>query len=40
MISISYMACISRADFMHIPAAFAFKPAREQYLNLVKEYFL
>ncbi len=40
MISIPYMAYISRADFMHIPAAFAFKPAREQYLNLVKEYFL
>ncbi|WP_026072321.1 AAA family ATPase [Nodosilinea nodulosa] len=40
MISIPYMACISRADFMHMPAAFAFKPAREQYLNLVKEYFL
>ncbi|WOD39362.1 AAA family ATPase [Nodosilinea sp. E11] len=40
MISIPYMAYISRADFMHMPAAFAFKPAREQYLNLVKEYFL
>jgi cellulose biosynthesis protein BcsQ len=40
MITISYMAYISRADFMHMPAAFAFKPAREQYLNLVKEYFL
>ncbi|MBD2109476.1 ParA family protein [Nodosilinea sp. FACHB-13] len=40
MISIPYMAYISRADFMHMPAAFAFKAAREQYLNLVKEYFL
>ncbi|MGB3138229.1 MAG: AAA family ATPase, partial [Nodosilinea sp.] len=40
MITIPYMAYISRADFMHMPAAFAFKPAREQYLNLVKEYFL
>lgn len=40
MIAIPYMAYISRADFMHMPAAFAFKPAREQYLNLVKEYFL
>ncbi len=40
MISIPYMAYISRADFMHLPAAFAFKPARDQYKNLVKEYFL
>jgi cellulose biosynthesis protein BcsQ len=40
MITIPYMAYISRADFMHMPAAFAFKPARDQYLNLVKEYFL
>lgn len=40
MIAIPYMAYISRADFMHMPAAFAFKSAREQYLNLVKEYFL
>lgn len=40
MIGIPYMAFISRADFMHMPAAFAFKPAREQYQNLVKEYFL
>ncbi|PSR18086.1 cobalamin biosynthesis protein CobQ [filamentous cyanobacterium CCP3] len=40
MIAIPYMAYISRADFMHVPAAFAFKPAREQYLNLVKEYFV
>lgn len=40
MVSIPYMAYIPRADFMHMPAAFAFKPAREQYKNLVKEYFL
>ncbi len=40
MIGIPYMAFISRADFMHMPAAFAFKQAREQYQNLVKEYFL
>jgi cellulose biosynthesis protein BcsQ len=40
MISIPYMAYISRADFLHVPAAFAFKTAREQYLNLVKEYFV
>ncbi|MEA5453041.1 AAA family ATPase [Leptolyngbya sp. CCNP1308] len=40
MVSVPYMAFIPRADFMHMPAAFAFKPAREQYQNLVKEYFL
>lgn len=40
MISIPHMAFISRADFMHMPAAFAFKTAREQYLKLVWEYFL
>ncbi len=40
MISIPHMAFISRADFMHMPAAFAFKTAREQYLKLIWEYFL
>jgi cellulose biosynthesis protein BcsQ len=40
MISIPYMAYISRADFMHIPAAFGFKVAREQYQKIAKEYFL
>lgn len=40
MVSVPYMAYIPRADFMHMPAAFAFKPAREQYKNLVMEYFL
>jgi cellulose biosynthesis protein BcsQ len=40
MISIPYMAYISRADFMHIPAAFGFKVAREQYQQIAKEYFL
>ncbi|PSN16385.1 cobalamin biosynthesis protein CobQ [filamentous cyanobacterium CCT1] len=40
MISIPHMAFISRADFMHMPAAFAFKTVREQYLNLALEYFL
>lgn len=40
MVSVPYMAFIPRADFMHMPAAFAFKPAREQYKNLVMEYFL
>ncbi|MEM6838741.1 MAG: AAA family ATPase [Cyanobacteria bacterium P01_C01_bin.120] len=40
MISIPRMAYIARADFMHVPAAFAFKTAREQYINLIKEYFI
>lgn len=40
MASIPYMAYISRADFMHIPAAFGFKVAREQYQEVAKEYFL
>ncbi|MBD1873573.1 AAA family ATPase [Nodosilinea sp. FACHB-131] len=40
IIAIPYMAFISKADFMHMPAAFAFKAAREQYMNLAREYFL
>lgn len=40
MISIPRMAYIARADFMHAPAAFVFKTAREQYINLIKEYFI
>ncbi|MBD2112032.1 MULTISPECIES: ParA family protein [Cyanophyceae] len=40
ILAIPYMAFISKADFMHMPAAFAFKAAREQYMNLAKEYFL
>ena len=40
MIHIPYMANISRSDFLHVPASFAFKAAREQYINLVKEYFV
>ncbi|MEO0490592.1 MAG: AAA family ATPase, partial [Cyanobacteria bacterium J06659_2] len=40
MISIPYMAYISKADFLHVPAAFAFKNARDQYLTLAKEYFV
>ena len=40
MIHVPYMAHISKADFLHVPAAFAFKNARDQYLNLVKEYFV
>ncbi|MDB9527046.1 AAA family ATPase [Oscillatoria sp. CS-180] len=37
---IPYMAYISKADFLHVPAVFAFKTAREQYLKLAKEYFI
>ncbi len=40
MIAIPHMAHIARADFIHFPAAFAFNLVREQYLSLVKEYFL
>ena len=40
MITSPYMAYISRADFMHMPAAFAFKLVREEYKNLVQEYFI
>ena len=40
MISIPYMAYISKADFLHVPAVFAFKNARDQYLTLAKEYFI
>ena len=40
MISIPYMAYISKSDFLHVPAAFAFKNARDQYLTLAKEYFV
>jgi len=40
MISIPYMAHISRANFMHLPAAFGFKVAREQYQKIAKGYFL
>lgn len=37
---IPYMAYISKADFLHVPAVFAFKTVREQYLKLAKEYFI
>jgi cellulose biosynthesis protein BcsQ len=40
IMSIPYMAYISKSDFQHMPAAFAFKAAREQYVNLIREYFL
>ncbi|MEL6384467.1 MAG: ParA family protein, partial [Cyanobacteria bacterium J06626_18] len=37
---VPYMADISRANFMRMPAAFAFKPVFEKYLRLAKEYLL
>ncbi len=37
---VPYMADISRANFMQMPAAFAFKPVFEKYLRLAKEYLL
>ena len=40
MIEIPYMAYISRADFMHVPGAFAYRNVRDQYVGLVKEYFI
>lgn len=40
MILVPYMAYISQSDFMHIPGAFWHKTIRDQYLNLVREYFL
>lgn len=40
MIRIPQLAHIAKADFMHVPAAFAFKPANDCYYNLLTEYFL
>ena len=40
MITIPRMAYISKCDFLHVPAVFAFKNVRDQYMNLVKEYFI
>jgi cellulose biosynthesis protein BcsQ len=40
MIRIPQLAHIARADFMHVPAAFAFKPANDYYYSLLTEYFL
>lgn len=37
---IRYMAHVAKADFYHVPAAFCFKVAFEQYRNFVEEYFL
>ena len=37
---IRYMAHVAKADFFHVPAAFCFKVAFEQYRNFVGEYFL
>ncbi|MEM9152413.1 MAG: ParA family protein, partial [Cyanobacteria bacterium P01_F01_bin.3] len=37
---IRYMAHVAKADFLHVPAAFCFKVAFEQYRNFVGEYFL
>lgn len=40
MIRIPQMAHIAKADFMHVPAAFVFKPANDNYYKLLTEYFL
>ncbi|MBD2428391.1 ParA family protein [Phormidium sp. FACHB-1136] len=40
MMQIPRMAHIAKADFLHRPAVFAFKPAYEIYVNLLQEYFL
>ncbi|MEM6254783.1 MAG: AAA family ATPase [Cyanobacteria bacterium P01_D01_bin.156] len=40
MISVPYLAYISQSDFIQIPGAFWHKTVRDQYVNLVKEYFL
>ncbi|MEA5464281.1 AAA family ATPase [Leptothoe sp. PORK10 BA2] len=37
---IRYMAHVAKADFLHVPAAFCFKVAFEQYRNFAREYFL
>ena len=37
---IPYLADIARADFIHVPAAFAFRPVFERYQRLVKEYLI
>lgn len=37
---IRYMAHVAKADFYHVPAAFCFKVAFEQYREFAKEYFL
>ncbi|MEM9908014.1 MAG: AAA family ATPase [Cyanobacteria bacterium P01_D01_bin.44] len=40
MISVPYLAYISQSDFMHVPGVFWHKTVHDQYLNLVKEYFV
>ncbi len=40
MMRVPRMAHIARADFLHRPAVFAFKPAYEIYANLLKEYLI
>lgn len=40
MLQIPQMAYIARADFMHRPAVFSFRPAYDSYCTLLTEYFL
>ncbi|MEM9214999.1 MAG: AAA family ATPase [Cyanobacteria bacterium P01_F01_bin.150] len=40
MIAIPHMAYVSKADFLHVPAAFNYKNVRDQYKLLIKEYFV
>lgn len=36
--TVPYMTCFAKADFMQVPAAFAFRPAFGHYLGLAKTY--
>ena len=40
MIAIPHMAYVSKADFLHVPAAFTHKKVLDQYKHLIKEYFV
>lgn len=40
MMKIPKMAHIAKADFLHRPAVFTFKPAYDNYCNLLAEYFI
>ena len=40
MMRIPKMAHIAKADFLHRPAVFAFRPAYDNYCNLLVEYFI
>lgn len=40
MAKIRYMAHVAKADFLHVPAAFGFKVAFDQYRSFAEEYFL